>query len=532
MSNSLTHALPYPIRKARFALPIAFRVSAGTPTDPTTPDTEFSTDGGASFSDTAEEITTGGANGAGYLTLTGAETDNPILWIAAKSANCLTTPVLVAPRNLAIVGSGTLSAGSAGGGTLGTLLAYDVTGCFIRTTGGTGGGGTGGASNQARRIITYNTSTGAFTVSPNWETTPDNTTTYDVLLPEGVTLGMLKALNPTTAGRTLNVDTGNKAPATIAAGDVAADALTASALATDAVQEIRNAITGGAYALSTDANGRVRIVDGTAAGELDTNAGGVFLTSAGVQAIWDALTSALTTSGSIGKRIADNLDASVSTRLASASYTSPPSAATISAAVWAETTRILTAGTNIVLAKGTGVTGFNDIAAADVWAVGTRTLTGLGFTLGASDLASGILTAAKFAADALTASALATDAVQEIRNAITGGAYALDTDANGAIRIVDGTGSRELDTSSGLVALTAASRAAILTGTMTESYAADSAEFSVAQGLYAIHQTLMEFAIGSPTGTTWRVKKLDGSATAFDIVMNDATNPTSLSRAA
>jgi hypothetical protein len=38
----------------------------------------------------------------------------------------------------------------------------------------------------------------------------------------------------------------------------------------------------------------------------------------------------------------------------------------ISTAVWAETTRLLTAGTNIVLAKGTGVTGFNDLSAAQV----------------------------------------------------------------------------------------------------------------------------------------------------------------------
>lgn len=35
-------------------------------------------------------------------------------------------------------------------------------------------------------------------------------------------------------------------------------------------------------------------------------------------------------------------------------------------AVWAATTRILTAGTNIVLAKGTGVTGFNDVSTAQV----------------------------------------------------------------------------------------------------------------------------------------------------------------------
>lgn len=50
--------------------------------------------------------------------------------------------------------------------------------------------------------------------------------------------------------------------------------------------------------------------------------------------------------------------------------------------VWEYATRVLTAGTNIALAKGTGVTGFNDIAAADVWAVGTRALTDkAGFSL-------------------------------------------------------------------------------------------------------------------------------------------------------
>jgi len=44
----------------------------------------------------------------------------------------------------------------------------------------------------------------------------------------------------------------------------------------------------------------------------------------------------------------------------------------VGTAVWATTTRILTAGTNIALAKGTGVTGFTDIDAA-----GVRTAVGL-----------------------------------------------------------------------------------------------------------------------------------------------------------
>ena len=53
---------------------------------------------------------------------------------------------------------------------------------------------------------------------------------------------------------------------------------------------------------------------------------GYALSSAGVQAIWDALTSALTTVGSVGKLLVANIDATISSRLASASYTTPPTA--------------------------------------------------------------------------------------------------------------------------------------------------------------------------------------------------------------
>jgi len=53
---------------------------------------------------------------------------------------------------------------------------------------------------------------------------------------------------------------------------------------------------------------------------------GFSLSTAGVQAIWDALTSALTTVGSIGKWIVDKVDVVLSTRLASSGYTVPPTA--------------------------------------------------------------------------------------------------------------------------------------------------------------------------------------------------------------
>lgn len=82
---------------------------------------------------------------------------------------------------------------------------------------------------------------------------------------------------------------------------------------------------------------------------------GYALSTAGVQAIWDALTSVLSTVGSIGKLLVDNINATISSR-------SSHSAAD----VWSAATRLLTAGTNIVLAKGVGITGFNDLSAAQV----------------------------------------------------------------------------------------------------------------------------------------------------------------------
>jgi hypothetical protein len=56
---------------------------------------------------------------------------------------------------------------------------------------------------------------------------------------------------------------------------------------------------------------------------------GYSLSSAGVQAIWDALTSALTTVGSIGKLLVDNVNATISSRLPTASITLTGGAVTV-----------------------------------------------------------------------------------------------------------------------------------------------------------------------------------------------------------
>jgi len=67
----------------------------------------------------------------------------------------------------------------------------------------------------------------------------------------------------------------------------------------------------------------------------------------------------------------------------------------------------------------------------------------------------------------------------------------------------------------------------IFTTSMTEAYAANAAAFTFAQGMYAIHQMLMQFGI---SGTSLTVRKLDNTTTAFVGTLDDATTPTDLKR--
>src|SRR5688572_3018323 len=149
MANHISHAGLF-VKGARHTIPVPYLDSSGTPTDPTTPDTERSIDGGA-FADCAEEVTTiSGSNGAGYLTLSGAETNCSLLVVAAKVASGPKTTLLCgSPRVLPVLYSGTASAGAAGSLTLASdvpAVASLLIGCIVKTTGGTGGGGTGGAN--------------------------------------------------------------------------------------------------------------------------------------------------------------------------------------------------------------------------------------------------------------------------------------------------------------------------------------------------------------------------------------------------
>lgn len=67
----------------------------------------------------------------------------------------------------------------------------------------------------------------------------------------------------------------------------------------------------------------------------------------------------------------------------------------------------------------------------------------------------------------------------------------------------------------------------LLTTQMTEAYAANGVAPTLAQSQFAMHQMLMQFII---SGTTYTVRKLDNSTTAFIVTLDDDTTPTSAVR--
>ena len=293
----------------------------------------------------------------------------------------------------------------------------------------------------------------------------------------------------------------------------------------------------------------VRSAVGLATANLDTQLDALPTASENASAVRTNLTTEL-----------GRLDAAVSTRLASASYTAPldaagtrsavglasanldaqldalPTAGEVADAVWDEaTTGHTTAGTyggRVLRASNSNVevqvTGSSHIA-ADI-----------------HELQDGVITAAKFASDAITAAKVAADVGTEIASAVrtnlttelgridatvtsrasqtsvdTLAGY-VDTEVAAIKAKTDALPSDPADQSAVEAAITG-----LLTTQMTESYNADGIAPTVAQALFAIMQRLTEFSI---SGTTITVKKLDGSTTAFALELDSATAPTSSTR--
>jgi hypothetical protein len=294
------------------------------------------------------------------------------------------------------------------------------------------------------------------------------------------------------------------------------DSIGSTQLASSGVTEIRDAITGYAGSLNLDSGGNVKVSDGTGANQIDTVSGGIAhvvlcdttttntdLVTA--SAVWAAGTRTLTAGTNINgstftsipwnaawdaevqseaedalaavgvtTTVTGRIDAAVTTRMAT--YTQPTGflAATFPGTV-ASTTNITSAtGLDVTKLNGTSIAGTGSRVADGFVsflnvAVPTLTLGGVNqtgdtyaeVTNGTYGLnaiktlvgPSSIRSAVGLASANLDTQLAALPTATSIRNAVTGGAYALDTDANGRIRIVDGTGAGELDTSSGKVLL-------------------------------------------------------------------------------
>lgn len=184
--------------------------------------------------------------------------------VGAMEANTLTASALAADAVSEIAagvsggGSTALDSGTAQGGATATItLATGAAsnddlhiGNMIELTGGTGAG-------QSRVITDYNGTTKVATVDSNWVVQPDNTTTYAIrgqgLI--GLTSAQVSAAvdssNTATVVNSIVLDTvdiQSRLPSTlvggrmdVSVGAMAANVVTASALATDAVNEIVDA---------------------------------------------------------------------------------------------------------------------------------------------------------------------------------------------------------------------------------------------------------------------------------------------------
>lgn len=229
--------------------------------------------------------------------------------------------------------SGTCQSGSTSSsividaGASGTNAFYNY--AIVVTTGGLGAG-------QVRPITAYNGTTKTLSVSPNWTTIPDNTTTFMILSVPGVTgIDWADVVNPgasvnlsgTTVAIVSALANGAITSATFAAGALGAvwDELTAShtgagsfgllvgtnlnATVSSRATPAQILVTPG-QPIATDASGNVSLSSATES------------TIAG--AVWDALVSSHTGAGTFGLLVGTDLDAKISTRATPAQILANP----------------------------------------------------------------------------------------------------------------------------------------------------------------------------------------------------------------
>lgn len=178
------NALPYPVYGAPWGVVVPiFDADGDLVSGATTPDSEVSKNGDT-FTDCTNEATEiASGSGMYYLLLTGAEMTADVVAVILKSATsgAKTTPVVLYPRKLVTIRSGT----AAGGDTAYITLDASASGiddwyngmlCVATIDGNV----------EARIITDYTGSNQRAAVTPAWNVAPDNDDTFILYLPEGV----------------------------------------------------------------------------------------------------------------------------------------------------------------------------------------------------------------------------------------------------------------------------------------------------------------------------------------------------------
>src|SRR3990170_4669703 len=194
------NALPYPIYGAPFGIVFPyFDADGDLVSAATTPDSEVSLNGDtfADCTNEATEIAT--TSGMWYLLLTTAEMTADVVAIISKSATSgmKTTPIVLYPRKLVTIRSGTSAGGAAGYITLDASASavddyYNGMGCIATID----------TNVEVRVISDYTGSSKQAAVVPNWNVVPDADDTFIIKLPEGVQINQANATHVNSTSQT------------------------------------------------------------------------------------------------------------------------------------------------------------------------------------------------------------------------------------------------------------------------------------------------------------------------------------------
>src|SRR3990170_958186 len=194
------NALNYPVYGAPWGIAFSvFDADGDLVTGMTTPDSEVSLNGDTFADCTNEAVEIATSSGMYYLLLTAAELTADVVSIIVKSATSgmKTTPIVLYPRKLVTIRSGTSAGGAAGYITLDASASavddyYNGMVCIATIDGNV----------EARVISDYTGSNQQAAVVPNWNVVPDADDTFIIKLPEGVQINQANATHVNSTSQT------------------------------------------------------------------------------------------------------------------------------------------------------------------------------------------------------------------------------------------------------------------------------------------------------------------------------------------